>query len=49
VPAGEVYVRPVRVAVPGGAAHGARAIRFELAAVDSPRLRVVEKARFIAP
>jgi len=49
VEGGEVYTLPVRVAVPAGTIRGGRTIRFELAATDAPEVRVVEKARFIAP
>jgi cytochrome c oxidase accessory protein FixG len=49
VAAGEVYVAPIRVEVPEGAVHGGHDIRFTLQAQDAPDLRVVEKARFIAP
>jgi cytochrome c oxidase accessory protein FixG len=49
VGAGEVYVAPIRVEVPEGAVHGGHDIRFTLQAQDAPTLRVVEKARFIAP
>jgi cytochrome c oxidase accessory protein FixG len=46
---GEVYSLPVRVRVPAGVASGSHEIRFEIEAVDAPRLRAARDARFIGP
>jgi polyferredoxin len=49
VKSGEVYAAAVAVDVPAGAARGGHDVRFTLSAKDDPGIRVVEKARFIAP
>jgi cytochrome c oxidase accessory protein FixG len=49
VKSGEVYTAAVAVDVPAGAVRGGHDVRFKLTAKDDPSVRVVEKARFIAP
>ncbi len=49
VGAGEVYTVAVRVEMPAGEIRGGHDLRFTLTATDAAGLRVVEKARFIAP
>jgi cytochrome c oxidase accessory protein FixG len=49
VKSGEVYTAAVAVDVPAGAVRGGHDVRFTLSARDEPAVRVVEKARFIAP
>jgi cytochrome c oxidase accessory protein FixG len=49
VGAGEVYTVAVRVEMPSGEIRGGHDLKFTLSATDAPGLRVVEKARFIAP
>jgi cytochrome c oxidase accessory protein FixG len=49
VRAGEVYTVAVTVQVEDAAVHGGHDVHFTLVAKDDPGVKVVEKARFIAP
>jgi cytochrome c oxidase accessory protein FixG len=49
VRAGEIVSIAARIRAPAGRASGGHSIRLVLTAVDAPRVRVTEKARFFGP